>query len=157
MSPRFRLDFFNDGSQYRIRDKNRIRQVVKWLVLREGFRGADICVVIVSDDFLYDYNMKYLKHDTLTDVITFDFTEVNSNIAQGEIYISIDRVGENAREFGVKKDKELRRVIFHGVLHLCGYKDKTKVQKLSMTEKEDECLKKFDSLKTKIKVSRGTI
>jgi probable rRNA maturation factor len=147
MNPGIKLGFYNSGSQYRIREKQRIRKVALWLLRNEGFSGADINIILVTDAILHDYNLKYLNHDTFTDVITFDYTEKGSRQIQGEIYISIDRIGENARAFKVSKSKELLRVIFHGILHLCRYKDKTRAQRLEMTAMEDECLKKFETFK----------
>ncbi len=86
-------------------------------------------------------NIKYLNHNTLTDIITFDYTE--ENVISGEIFISIDRVRENAKTFKVSHQQEFKRIIIHGLLHLCGYSDKTTDDKKVMTQKEDYYLNLF--------------
>jgi len=101
----------------------------------ESFKEGDLSYVFCSDDYLLEINNKHLKHNTLTDIITFDYSlgkQINS-----EIYISIDRVIENADSFDTTFANELHRVIIHGVLHLCGYKDNTKEAKAIMRNKED--------------------
>ena len=85
-------------------------------------------------------NIKYLNHDTLTDIITFNYNEENNNLITGDIYISIDRVKYNSEKFKVLFSTELERVIIHGVLHLLGFKDKTKADKMTMRDKEDNSL-----------------
>jgi rRNA maturation RNase YbeY len=104
-----------------------------------------------SDEDLLEINKTYLNHDYYTDIITFDLSEGKKQI-EGDIYISIDRVKENAKEHKVKKDNELYRVIAHGLLHLIGFKDKTKVQIQQMREGEADALKRWN----KNQVSRGT-
>jgi rRNA maturation RNase YbeY len=89
-----------------------------------------------------EINQKYLEHDFYTDIITFDLSETGA--VRGEIYISIDRVRENARKLGVSFKSELHRVIFHGMLHLCGYNDKTKAEKEKIRAKEDQYLNKYN-------------
>ncbi|AFU68718.1 metal-dependent hydrolase, putative [Psychroflexus torquis ATCC 700755] len=96
---------------------------------------GELTYVFCSDEYLLDINQSYLQHDTLTDIITFDYTEGDS--ISTEIYISIDRVKENAEEFGVDFEKELKRVMAHGVLHCCGYKDLTQEEKDLMRAKEN--------------------
>ncbi|EMY82697.1 metal-dependent hydrolase, putative [Psychroflexus gondwanensis ACAM 44] len=96
---------------------------------------GELTYVFCSDEYLLDINQSYLQHDTLTDIITFDYTEGDSISA--EIYISIDRVKENAKEFSVDFEKELKRVMAHGVLHCCGYKDSTEEEKDLMRAKEN--------------------
>jgi rRNA maturation RNase YbeY len=98
--------------------------------------------VFVSDDALLQMNQQFLQHDTFTDIITFDLSESPDKII-GEIYISIDRVTENANKFSTAYTAELHRVIFHGALHLCGYKDKTKADKETMRAMEDKWLKAY--------------
>ncbi len=102
---------------------------------------GDLSFILCSDDFLLKINQQYLEHDYYTDVITFDYSE--SNIISGDIFISIDRVKDNAISYEVNFNDELLRIIIHGVLHLLGYEDKTKEQKSIMTLKEDEGLKKY--------------
>ncbi|MEJ1221458.1 rRNA maturation RNase YbeY [Sediminicola sp. 1XM1-17] len=102
---------------------------------------AQIDYIFCDDEFLLDINQKYLDHDTYTDIITFDYTE-DKTIA-GDIFISIDRIQENAGTFDVEFHNELLRVMSHGVLHLLGYKDKTDNDSLLMREKENECINMF--------------
>jgi probable rRNA maturation factor len=107
---------------------------------------GDITVVFCTDDYLLQVNRQYLNHDYYTDIITFDYSEVN--VISGDLFISYDRVKENAMAFSVNSKKELERVIYHGVLHLCGFKDKTAGDELLMREKEDFYLNRFVSRET---------
>ncbi|MFT4646526.1 MAG: putative rRNA maturation factor [Urechidicola sp.] len=110
----------------------------KWIsntVLKEKFKEGEINFIFCSDSSLLEKNIKFLNHNTLTDIISFDYTM--GSIVSGDIFISIDRVRENAQTFEVSFTDELHRVIIHGILHYCGYKDKTPQQKLEMRSKED--------------------
>ena len=100
-------------------------------------RLGAVSYIFCSDDYLVDINIEYLNHDTLTDIITFPYSTAP---IEGDIFISIDRVRDNAIDFGVAFEQELRRVIIHGVLHLCGYGDKTEAEALAMRWKEDAAL-----------------
>lgn len=102
----------------------------------ESKKIAGVNVIFCSDKFLHSLNTKYLKHDTLTDIITFDYSE-SDNAISGDVFISIDRVKENAKKYKVFFPVELHRVIIHGFLHLAGYKDKHIDEKQVMTSKED--------------------
>jgi len=107
----------------------------------ENFEIADLNYVFVSDEELYEMNVKYLNHNTLTDIITFNYVE--NEIVSGDIFISVDRVKENAVDFNVSFENELLRVMVHGLLHLMNYNDKTDEEQELMTLKEDEKLKMF--------------
>jgi rRNA maturation RNase YbeY len=107
----------------------------------ENFEIADLNYVFVSDEELYEMNVKYLNHNTLTDIITFNYVE--NEIVSGDIFISVDRVKENAVVFNVSFENELLRVMVHGLLHLMNYNDKTDEEQELMTLKEDEKLKMF--------------
>lgn len=107
----------------------------------ENFEIADLNYVFVSDEELYEMNVKYLNHNTLTDIITFNYVE--NEIVSGDIFISVDRVKENAVDFKVSFKNELLRVMVHGLLHLMNYNDKTDEEQELMTLKEDEKLKMF--------------
>jgi rRNA maturation RNase YbeY len=107
----------------------------------ENFEIADLNYVFVSDEELYEMNVKYLNHNTLTDIITFNYVE--NEIVSGDIFISVDRVKENAVDFNVSFENELLRVMVHGLLHLMNYNDKTDEEQDLMTLKEDEKLKMF--------------
>ncbi len=107
----------------------------------EGFELGALTYIFCSDDYLLRLNQEYLKHDTLTDIITFDY--VSGKLISGDVYISLDRVSENALAFEVSKEEELLRVMAHGLLHLCGYGDKTHENQEIMTKKENEKIKMF--------------
>lgn len=104
-----------------------------------GVKQIKLTYIFCSDEYLLNINKEFLNHDTYTDIVTFDLGEYQDEMI-GEIYISIDRVAENASKFGKTYQDELHRVIFHGALHLCGYKDKTQEQKNEMRQAEDKCL-----------------
>ena len=112
--------------------------VVAWLgtiISQEHYTEGEVLIVFCDDDFLHKLNIEFLNHDTLTDVISFDYSvgkEIN-----GEIFISVERVRENAKEFNQSFDAELARVMAHGVLHYCGYKDKSKTEATTMRLKEE--------------------
>ncbi|MDA0863618.1 MAG: rRNA maturation RNase YbeY [Bacteroidetes bacterium] len=110
----------------------------------EGFNLGSLAYIFCDDDFLLKLNQDFLNHDTLTDIITFD-NNVGRTI-HGEIYISTDRVIENSQEYGVSVMNELARVVVHGVLHLCGYKDKSEEDVLKMRGREDYWIEKLNLL-----------
>ncbi len=128
--------FFSEEVSYVFRDKNRIRKWIAHAVVSEKYGIGSVNFIFSSDNFLHKTNLKYLQHDTYTDIITFDSSEVKNEIS-GDIFISIDRVKNNAKTFRVLFNNELYRVMIHGILHLLGYKDKTKKQKELMRAKED--------------------
>lgn len=112
-----------------------------WLqrvIRKEGKVPGDISYIFCDDDYMLERNISFLKHDTYTDIITFD--ECVGDMVAGSILISLDRVGENADKFGKTFDNEFLRVLVHGTLHLCGYKDKTDEEAKVMRQKEDEAL-----------------
>lgn len=138
--------FHRQGSKARIPGSK--EKIVSWLseaIKKENALAGEINYIFCSDDFLLDLNKRFLKHNTLTDIITFDYSspEKGKIRLSGDIYISTDRVIDNASELGVSKTAELRRVMIHGLLHLCGYKDKSPADKKKMTAKEDFYLEKF--------------
>ncbi|MDF4201438.1 rRNA maturation RNase YbeY [Maribacter sp. SA7] len=107
----------------------------------EGFSIQELNYIFCSDDYLLKINQDYLQHDYLTDIITFDY--VSGKNISGDLYISIDRIKENAQEFNVTFDNELKRVMIHGVLHLMGYSDKSDAAIAEMRAKEEEKIKLF--------------
>lgn len=116
-------------------------KIIEWLhtlVEQEQQELHSLHYIFCSDEYLHQLNVEYLDHDTLTDVITFHYAELPT--VEGDIYISIDRVKENAKKFDVDFDRELARVMAHGVLHLCGYGDKTAEEITVMRQKENEAL-----------------
>ena len=116
------------------------------LIETEGFNEGDITIVFVTDEYLLEMNKMHLDHDYYTDIITFDYTE--SNFISGDLFISYDRVLDNSNKFYVTEFNELCRVIFHGVLHLCGYKDKSNEDEQLMRSKEAFYLEKYVSRET---------
>jgi len=127
---------FSEDTDCQPRQKMAIRRWIREAAGAEGFRIGEINVVLCSDAYLLALNNQYLNHDTFTDIVTFDHSEQEA-LLMGDIFISIDRVRENAPKFGVSQTDELHRVLIHGILHLCGYGDKGKKEKALMTEKED--------------------
>jgi rRNA maturation RNase YbeY len=115
-----------------------------WLseVISSEFKNeGEINYIFCDDDYLLEINQQYLDHDTLTDIISFDYSVGNE--LHGDIFISVDRVRDNAIDFNVSFDEELKRVMAHGVLHYCGYKDKSESDERLMREKEEEKMKMF--------------
>ncbi len=129
-----------EGVTDAFKQKGALRIWLQMVIRREGISIEELSFVLMSDEALLDYNQKYLHHDDLTDVITFDLSEESSTGIQGEILISYDRVKDNARTFAVSAQHELRRVMVHGLLHLCGHSDKTTAAKQAMRLLEDKYL-----------------
>jgi rRNA maturation RNase YbeY len=126
-----------------ITQKKTLGTFINQLIYHYSGKESTLQYVFVSDDFLYEMNLKYLQHDTYTDIITFDLSEKKSNYVEAEIYISVDRVKENARNEKVPYLHELLRVICHGALHLSGFNDKTTAQKNTMRLTETEWVNKY--------------
>ena len=129
---------FSSQNDFVLEQSERVEDWLKAAAVKESYGIDSLGYVFCSDDFLLEINQQFLDHDTLTDIVTFDYTE--GTILNGEIYISTDRVADNAKDFNVDFDTELRRVIIHGLLHMCGYGDKTDDEKSHMRKKEDEYL-----------------
>lgn len=123
-------------------DRTRLKSFIATLFKKEGRKLAEIRYIFCSDDYLLEINRQYLQHDYYTDIITFGLSDPGQPI-NAEIYISVDRVKENAREFNTSFKRELHRVIFHGALHLCGYKDKKSQDQQVMRKMEDKYLAQY--------------
>jgi probable rRNA maturation factor len=130
------INFFNEDVTYILKNKTVTRIWINSAIAAEGYALEELNFIFCSDEYLWRMNQQFLDHDTYTDVITFDNSERLKTI-NGDIFISTDRVKENAAEINVPAETELCRVMIHGTLHLLGYKDKTKAAKTQMTEKED--------------------
>lgn len=115
----------------------KLKAFICFMFKSEKKTSSNLSFVFCSDNYLLDINRKFLKHNYYTDIITFNLSLKRDKEIQGEVYISVDRVRENAKIFNNTINQELHRVIFHGILHLCGYGDKTKRQKLKMTQMEN--------------------
>lgn len=135
------ISFQNQSLNFKLKDKTRLKQWIKAVILSEKKKSGSIAYIFCTDEELLEINLAHLKHNTYTDIITFDYSE--GPVVSGDIFISIDRVQENAGKFGVSFEEELHRVMIHGVMHLCGYKDKSKEQSELMRKKENSALKKF--------------
>jgi rRNA maturation RNase YbeY len=120
-------------------DRSRLKRFIASLFKKEGKKLVGLNYIFCSDDYLLDINRQYLKHDYYTDIVTFDLSEPGQPI-NAEIYISVDRVRDNARQFSSSLKQEIHRVIFHGALHLCGYGDKKKAEAVLMRKMEDKYL-----------------
>jgi rRNA maturation RNase YbeY len=131
------IEFYSE-TDFKIEDTKALSHWISEIILHENHELGDLTYVFCDDDFLHKLNLQFLNHDTLTDIISFD-NSLGKQI-HGEIYISVERVKENARTYQVAFLEELHRVIIHGVLHFCGYKDKTKKQQETMSCKENEAL-----------------
>lgn len=129
------INFFSEEIKFVLKKKRLLRSWIEMALKKETQNTHCLNYIFCSDSFLSELNVKYLNHDTLTDIITFDYSD-DLNLS-GDIYISIDRVKENSSKYKTSFAEELNRVMIHGVLHLCGYKDKTKTAKKLMTAKED--------------------
>ncbi len=137
------IDFFFEQTESFSFQQNLLSNHVNQLINNELRVTGDISVIFCSDDYLLEINKQYLNHDYYTDIVTFDYEE-EDNIISGDLFISIDRIKENAGKFDVNFIIELYRVVFHGVLHLIGYKDKTDEEQKEMRAKEDFYLNKVD-------------
>jgi len=134
------ISFNNQSISFKLKDKTKLKQWIKTITEKEKHTLGTINYIFCTDDELLEINLKHLNHTTYTDIITFDYTE--NKIIQSDIFISIDRIIENAKKFNVSFENELHRVMIHGILHLCGYKDKTKADAELMRKKENAALKK---------------
>jgi rRNA maturation RNase YbeY len=132
------ISYYSENITFRLKNKKLINAWIRKIISREGKYSKDISFIFCNDSYLSVLNNTHLKHKNLTDILTFDYCE--GKIVSGEIYISIDRVKENAIKFKQLFDNELCRVMIHGILHLAGYSDKTKSDKLNMTAKENDAL-----------------
>lgn len=147
-----KISFFYEDIDFKLSQINKNKKWIQFIINKEDFNLNHINFIFCSDTCLHSINIEYLNHDTLTDIITFDYSE--GNTLEGEIYISIDRVKDNAEELGIEFESELRRVMAHGVLHMMGYGDKNKEEKSIMRLKEDSCISLYQEILT---VPRGTV
>ena len=132
---------FNYESDFSLEQEEVYASWIETIVESENKILGEISYIFCDDEYLHTINMQYLNHDTLTDIISFDYTE--GDIISGDIFVSIERVEDNAKDFNVSFDEELKRVLAHGVLHYCGYKDKSDEDALLMRTKEEEKIKLF--------------
>jgi len=144
------INFFSKDSSFDLKEKKRHLIWLKGIIENNNKKLIALNYIFCSDDYLLELNEKYLEHNYYTDVLTFDNSSSSHEI-EGDIFISIDRIKENAKTFDVHLSDELRRIMAHGLLHLLGHRDKTDQEKELMTDKENECLTSFAN------VPRGTL
>lgn len=130
---------FSFQTNYPLKSRTKIKQWIKQVIEAKGKKMGNITYIFCDDEYLLEVNKQYLQHDYYTDVITFDYVE--NNLISGDIFISTDRVRENALAFGSSETEELHRVIIHGALHLLGLKDKSEKEASQMRQAENEALK----------------
>lgn len=132
---------FNFDNSFNLKDRLKIKRWIKQVVENAGFRLGSVSYIFCSDEKILEVNKQYLNHDFYTDIITFDYVE--KDIINGDIFISTDRVRENAQDFNVAFEEELHRVIIHGILHLLGQQDHSPKEEKQMRKKENEALLLF--------------
>jgi len=132
---------FNYETDFELGNELLFSNWINKIIESENKLEGEINYIFCDDDYLHKINLQYLNHDTLTDIISFDYSE--GNFLQGDIFISIERVQDNATDFNISLLEELKRVMAHGILHYCGYKDKSAEEKKIMRQKEEEKMKMF--------------
>ena len=136
--------YYNDSTTYRLRDKRKIAAWLKRVAQEEGYSLGDVNYIFCSSEVHRKMNIDFIGHDYFTDIITFDYSDLKGEgVVSGDIFIDVDTVADNARIYGATKRDEMLRVVVHGVLHLCGQKDKTPRAEKQMHRKEDYYLAKF--------------
>ncbi|MFH1005748.1 MAG: rRNA maturation RNase YbeY [Bacteroidota bacterium] len=148
------IQFFSQNILFLLKKKNIYKKIILSVIQKEKKKVGNIDFIFCNDKFLSSLNKKYLKHNTFTDIITFDYTspfiahlhkKKNKEKISSDIFISIPQVKENSKKFKVTFENELNRVMIHGILHLCGYKDKIPGKKKEMKKRENYYLKKINS------------
>jgi probable rRNA maturation factor len=136
------INFFNEDIDFKLKGKNNFKAWLKKVAEKEGFIINDLNYIFCSDKFLHKMNLEYLDHDTYTDIITFDNSE-DDNVIEGDIFISIERINDNSKSLNTHFEDEIKRVIVHGLLHLCGYDDHSVEDKAKMRILESQYILKF--------------
>ena len=131
---------FNFPEKITLANRLALKEFIASIFKKEKKQPGEISYVFCSDEYIIEINRSFLAHDYYTDIITFDLSEKGSKKIDAEIYISVDTIRDNASRFNTSVNRELHRVIFHGILHLCGYKDKTPEEQALMTKMEDKYL-----------------
>lgn len=139
-----RIFFHKERINFDVREKQKIRKWIKKVVESEGKELGELNIILTRDKELLELNKTYLSRKYLSDVITFDYNQEKK--ISGDIYLSVERIRENALKFNERVDREILRVIIHGILHLMGYRDKKVEEQTKMRQKEDECLYMFDKM-----------
>ena len=132
---------FNYETDFTLGDEQAFSDWLSAVIVSESKNEGEINYIFCDDEYLHKINVEYLDHDTLTDIISFDYSVGNE--LNGDIFVSVERVADNAKDFNVSFAEELKRVLSHGILHYCGYKDKSEEEAQLMRQKEEEKMKMF--------------
>ncbi|RNI26996.1 rRNA maturation RNase YbeY [Rufibacter latericius] len=133
------IEFFTEEVEFEVKNEEKVKTWLSEIISKYSFELESLNYIFCSDEYLHQMNVEYLDHDTLTDVITFDNSDFEG-VIEGDVFISIDRIVDNATSFNITPEEELHRVMAHGLLHLLGFDDKTPEKKALMRTKENECL-----------------
>ena len=139
------IQFLGKSKFLNAKKRKDLRQLLNETAHNEGYEIQNITYIFMSDDALLEINQQHLQHDDYTDIITFDLSDIEASV-DGEIYVSIDRIKENATNFNCTIEQEIVRVLSHGLLHLLGYKDKSEQETLQMRKKEAQCLSLYNHI-----------
>lgn len=134
---------FNYEIEFKLTDERKIQGWISSCIAKYNFTEGELNYIFCDDEYLLKLNVEFLEHDTFTDIISFDYTI--GKLISGDIFISVERVKENALKFNQTFENELNRVVIHGILHYCGFGDKSKEEKASMRMEEEDCLKLLES------------
>lgn len=134
--------YFSEGISFKVPNPRKTSSWIKSVIQVNKAKLKEVSFIFCSDSYLLQMNQSFLNHNTLTDIITFDYSK-SRNALEGEIYISVERVLANAEKFEVSFEQEIKRVMIHGILHLLGFKDKKVKEKAQMRKKEEACLSLF--------------
>ena len=145
-----RIRFFPSGVKFSFRDRKKFKHFIDLIILREGKKIEIVNFVFCTDLQLRNLNKKFLNHDYFTDILTFDLSE-NKKLIIADIYVSVNRINDNSKKFHISFTKELHRIMIHGLLHLCGYKDKKKIEKSQIRLTEDKYLSLYFSKRFHVK------
>ncbi|WP_066829890.1 rRNA maturation RNase YbeY [Rufibacter ruber] len=137
--PELPIEFFAEDVEFEVKNEQRVKEWLFEIIENYSFELESLNYIFCSDEYLHQMNVEYLDHDTLTDVITFDNSDVEG-VIEGDVFISIDRIVDNAASFHISPEEELHRVMVHGLLHLLGFEDKGEENQIIMRSKEDACL-----------------
>lgn len=142
--------YYNDSTTYRLREKRRVAKWLAQVASEEGYTLGDVCYIFCSSEVHRKMNVDYIGHDYFTDVITFDYSDLKvERRVSGDIFIDVETVADNARIYGSTSREEMLRVVVHGLLHLCGQKDKTPRAERQMHRKEDKYLALWHQMQNK--------
>ena len=143
------ISFFKENTDFDIKSKNKIKAWLRSIAAQRGYAIGDLNYIFCSDDYLLDINRRYLGHDYYTDIITFDSREDASSLKiDGDIFISVETVRANGDEYGEGFEREMMRVVVHGLLHLCGLDDRTETQQKQMRMAENAALEQWNTIMT---------